>query len=114
MEKLTPATFIGKEGNGIISFGSGQPDLFPPREIYEMLPRFNRFKYGLILASSFSTNRTTSTESSRKINGGIVIIEHPPSWLWVKGEESSWQYYCKTVACLLLEWILHPPRDDYM
>jgi len=48
MEKLSPALFIGKDGNGIISFGSGQPDLFPPREIYEMLPKFNRFKYGLI------------------------------------------------------------------
>jgi len=48
MEKLSPSMFIGVEGNGIISFGSGQPDLPPPKEIYEMLPRFNRFKYGLI------------------------------------------------------------------
>ncbi len=47
-ERLSPATFIGKDGNGIISFGSGQPDLPPPKEIYEMLPKFNRFKYGLI------------------------------------------------------------------
>ena len=53
-----PAFFIGVDGNGIISFGSGQPDLPPPKEIFSAIggsasggknsgkPRL--FKYGLI------------------------------------------------------------------
>ena len=48
MIKLSPSMFIGKEGDGIISFGSGQPDLPPPREIYNDLSKFNNFKYGLV------------------------------------------------------------------
>ncbi len=45
---LSPASFIGVEGNGIISFGSGQPDLPPPDQVYKMLPHYRDFKYGLI------------------------------------------------------------------
>jgi aspartate aminotransferase len=36
------------DGNGIISFGSGQPDLAPPKEIFKNLGRSRLFKYGLI------------------------------------------------------------------
>lgn len=46
--ELSPSTFIGVEGNGIISFGSGQPDLPPPMEVYQILPKYRDFKYGLI------------------------------------------------------------------
>ena len=45
---ISPAMFIGVRGNGIISFGSGQPDLPPPKEIYEILRDYNSFAYGLI------------------------------------------------------------------
>ena len=31
----SPAEFIGKQGSGVISFGSGQPDLPPPKEAFE-------------------------------------------------------------------------------
>lgn len=44
----SPTFFIGVQGNGIISFGSGQPDLPPPPQIYKILPTYNSFKYGLI------------------------------------------------------------------
>lgn len=44
----SPAAFIGMDGNGIISFGSGQPDLMPPREIFSDLEHARLFKYGLI------------------------------------------------------------------
>ncbi len=44
----SPAMFIGVEGKGIISFGSGQPDLPPPKEVFRILPKFNSFKYGII------------------------------------------------------------------
>ncbi|MEK6757606.1 MAG: pyridoxal phosphate-dependent aminotransferase, partial [Nanoarchaeota archaeon] len=48
-KRLTPSMFIGVQGNGIISFGSGQPDLPPPKEIYEILGNAkNSFRYGLI------------------------------------------------------------------
>lgn len=36
------------DGNGIISFGSGQPDLPPPNEIFNNLGAARAFKYGLI------------------------------------------------------------------
>ena len=47
-EKLTPALFIGVNGNGYISFGSGQPDLPPPEEVFKILPTYRDFRYGLI------------------------------------------------------------------
>ncbi|MBN2198010.1 pyridoxal phosphate-dependent aminotransferase [Candidatus Wolfebacteria bacterium] len=44
-----PSFFIGKGDNdGFISFGSGQPDLPPPKEVYDILPDYRSFKYGLI------------------------------------------------------------------
>ena len=47
-EELSPATFIGVQGDDVISFGSGQPDLPPPPEAYRVLPHYRDFKYGLI------------------------------------------------------------------
>jgi aspartate/methionine/tyrosine aminotransferase len=47
--KITsPAYFVGMDGNGVISFGSGQPDLSPPKEIFEKVDHKRLFKYGLI------------------------------------------------------------------
>ena len=43
-----PSFFIGQGGDGIISFGSGQPDLPPPKEIFRNLEDERLFKYGLI------------------------------------------------------------------
>ncbi len=48
-ERLHPSMFIGMQKEGIISFGSGQPDLPPPKEIYEILGNAKKsFRYGLI------------------------------------------------------------------
>jgi aspartate aminotransferase len=44
----SPSFFIGKGDNSLISFGSGQPDLPPPPEVYRILPSYRDFKYGLI------------------------------------------------------------------
>ncbi len=45
----SPSFFIGRGGNdGIISFGSGQPDLVPPKEIFKNLENNRLFQYGLI------------------------------------------------------------------
>ncbi len=40
--------FVGKAGDGIISFGSGQPDLPPPKAVFDVLQTYNQFKYGLV------------------------------------------------------------------
>ena len=47
-QKISPSMFIGVNGKDIISFGSGQPDLPPPKEVLSCIPTFNDFKYGLI------------------------------------------------------------------
>ena len=47
-ENLSPAAFIGVRENDIISFGSGEPDLPPPEEVYKILPNYKDFKYGVI------------------------------------------------------------------
>ena len=45
---LSPSNFIGINDGNIISFGSGEPDLQPPKSVYEILPNYKNFKYGLI------------------------------------------------------------------
>ncbi len=44
----SPAEFIGKQGPGVISFGSGQPDLPPPKEVFESVKIRQDLRYGLI------------------------------------------------------------------
>ena len=47
--KITSTSFfIGKGGGNLISFGSGQPDLPPPKQIYSILKDYGGFKYGQI------------------------------------------------------------------
>ncbi len=49
MQQITsPAFFIGREEKGLISFGSGQPDLPPPKEVFKVLPHYHAFRYGLV------------------------------------------------------------------
>lgn len=44
----SPAYFIGKQGKGVISFGSGQPDLPPPKETFQGVNLDRDLRYGLI------------------------------------------------------------------
>ena len=46
--KLLPSMFIGFQGKDIISFGAGQHDLPPPKEVFSCLSTYKDFKYGLI------------------------------------------------------------------
>jgi aspartate/methionine/tyrosine aminotransferase len=48
LDLKSPSVFIGKQGNGVISFGSGQPDLPPPREAVEDIDIRKDLRYGLI------------------------------------------------------------------
>jgi aspartate aminotransferase len=45
ISELTPSFFIGREGKNIISFGSGQPDFMPPKELFRFKPE-KVYKYG--------------------------------------------------------------------
>ena len=48
-QKITSTSFfIGRGGENLISFGSGQPDLPPPKQVYKILKDYKGFKYGLI------------------------------------------------------------------
>ena len=58
-ENLSPAAFIGVRGENIISFGSGEPDLPPPEEVYKILPHYTDFKYGLIQGLDYLRNALT-------------------------------------------------------
>ena len=77
-EKLnltSPAVFIGKQGNGVISFGSGQPDLPPPKEAIEGIDIRKDLRYGLIqgeypLREALSKEYPNSTPESFVITNG--------------------------------------------
>ena len=74
-KNMTAAMFIGVGGEGIISFGSGQPDLPPPKEVYDILPDYNGFKYGLIqgqknLREALAKQYPRSTADSFVITNG--------------------------------------------
>ncbi len=43
-----PEFFIGRGNETLISFGSGQPDLPPPDEAFDVLKTFRGFKYGQV------------------------------------------------------------------
>ena len=74
-ENLSPAAFIGVRGDNIISFGSGEPDLPPPEEVYNILPHYKDFKYGTIqgmehLRSALAKQYPKSTQNSFIITNG--------------------------------------------
>ena len=70
-----PSIFIGKQGKGIISFGSGQPDLPPPKEAIEGIDIRSDLRYGLIqgeieLREALSKEYPTSTADNFVITNG--------------------------------------------
>ena len=74
-KKLSPSMFLGVEGKGIISFGAGQPDLPPPKEIFKILTKYNSFKYGLVqgnanLRKALSKEYKDSDEDNFVITNG--------------------------------------------
>ena len=71
----SPAVFIGKQGNGVISFGSGQPDLAPPAEAIENINIRKDLRYGLIqgetlLRKALSKEYPNSTADNFVITNG--------------------------------------------
>lgn len=75
MHLKSPAIFIGVQGNGYISFGSGQPDLPPPERVFKILPEYRQFKYGLVqgqenLREALSSEFSGSTKDNFVITNG--------------------------------------------
>jgi len=71
----SPSVFIGKQGDGIISFGSGQPDLPPPKQATEKLDVRQDLRYGLIqgetpLREALAAEYPTSTAANFIITNG--------------------------------------------
>ncbi len=71
----SPADFIGKQGSGVISFGSGQPDLPPPKEAFEGINVKRDLRYGLIqgetnLREALSKEYPGSTAANFVITNG--------------------------------------------
>lgn len=70
-----PSVFIGKQGGGVISFGSGQPDLPPPKEAIQGINIRSDLRYGLIqgeyeLREALAKEYPNSTPDSFVITNG--------------------------------------------
>ncbi|MGB2600831.1 MAG: pyridoxal phosphate-dependent aminotransferase [Candidatus Omnitrophota bacterium] len=75
LDLSSPAVFIGKQGSGVISFGSGQPDLPPPKEAIEGIDIRKDLRYGLIqgerpLREALSKEYPNSTSENFVITNG--------------------------------------------
>ena len=69
---LSPSDFIGVQGKGIISFGSGQPDLPPPERVYRILPTYRDFRYGTVQGMP-KLREALAREYPRSEAGNFVI-----------------------------------------
>lgn len=75
LELKDPSVFIGKQGDGVISFGSGQPDLPPPKEAIEGVDIRKDLRYGLIqgerpLREALAKEYPDSTEDNFVVTNG--------------------------------------------
>ncbi len=75
MEISGPAFFIGKGDDSLISFGSGQPDMPPPVEAFDILKTYTGFKYGPVqgeepLRAALAEKYTGSTADDFVITNG--------------------------------------------
>ena len=71
-ELRSPSIFIGKQGNDIISFGSGQPDLPHPVEVTEGLSVRFDLRYGLI-QGEYELRKALSLEYSDSTADNFII-----------------------------------------
>jgi len=77
----SPSIFIGKQGKGIISFGSGQPDLPPPKEAIEDIDIRKDLRYGLI-QGEYPLREALSKEYPDSTAENFVITNKHGSFLW--------------------------------
>jgi aspartate aminotransferase len=101
--ELTAAMFIGVRGEGIISFGSGQPDLPPPKEVYAVLPTYNDFKYGLV-QGQLNLREALAKQYPRSTAENFVITNGASEAVDLALRAIAWMYMKKTgqkPKCLL-------------
>lgn len=88
----SPADFIGKQGQGVISFGSGQPDLPPPKEAFSGIDITRDLRYGLIqgelkLREALSKEYPGSTADNFVITNGASEALDLVFRAWGKGKK---------------------------
>jgi len=88
----SPSEFIGKQGEGVISFGSGQPDLPPPKEAFEGLTIRQDLRYGLIqgeikLREALAKEYPDSTAENFVITNGASEALDLIFRCWGKGQK---------------------------
>ncbi len=88
----SPADFIGKQGVGVISFGSGQPDLPPPKEAFEGMIIRRDLRYGLIqgelnLREALTYEYPGSTAENFIITNGASEALDLIFRIWGKGQK---------------------------
>lgn len=88
----SPADFIGKQGAGVISFGSGQPDLPPPDEAFSGLTIRKDLRYGLIqgelkLREALAKEYPNSTAENFVITNGASEALDLIFRSWGKGQK---------------------------
>lgn len=88
----SPAEFIGKQSNGVISFGSGQPDLPPPAEAFQGINAKRDLRYGLIqgelsLREALSKEYPGSTADNFVITNGASEALDLVFRIWGKGQK---------------------------
>ncbi len=71
----SPSFFIGKISTDLISFGSGQPDIAPPKICFDSLKKFDQFKYGEVqgvaeLRTAIAKNYPKATKDNIIITNG--------------------------------------------
>ena len=91
MKLKSPSDFIGKQGPGVISFGSGQPDLPPPKEAFEGIDIKRDLRYGLIqgelkLRKALSQEYPGSTPENFVITNGASEALDLLFRMWGKGK----------------------------
>ncbi len=72
MNLTSPSIFIGKQGKGCISLGSGQPDLPPPKEVIESIDIRKDLRYGLI-QGELELRKELSKEYPESAPGDFII-----------------------------------------
>lgn len=87
----SPAEFIGKQSEGVISFGSGQPDLPPPAEAFAGIDVKRDLRYGLIqgelkLREALSKEYPGSTADNFVITNGASEALDLVFRAWGKGK----------------------------
>lgn len=89
----SPADLIGMQGkDGAISFGSGQPDLPPPKEMFEGVDLTRDLRYGLIqgeikLREALACEYPGSTAENFVITNGASEALDLIFRCWAKGQK---------------------------